>query len=458
MTAPLVVVGDLIHDVDLLGRAERLSPEAPVPVLSELEQRDRPGGAALAAWLAAAAARRPVLLVAPLADDAAGRRVAELLAGQGANRVELIGLPWQGSTPVKTRIRAGQHAIARLDTGGRPGPLGQVPDRALAAIRTAAAVLVCDYGRGATSHPELRAALAGTAGPVLWDPHPNGATPVPGCALVMPNEQELRGFTTHVPGKTAAMAQSLAARWRARTVAVTVGGDGALVCQGDHAPLAIRGRRVAAVDTCGAGDSFAAAAALAMADGRLPTEAVTAAVAAANRFVAAGAAAALRFPPPAVELSPAIPAESATTGRSSRGAGLVATGGCFDLLHAGHIAALREARELGDRLVVCLNSDASVRRLKGAGRPLQPQRDRAEVLRALSCVDDVVIFDEDTPAEVLRRVRPDLWVKGGDYTGAELPEAAILAEWGGQVVIVPYLQGRSTSALVEQAARPVVAP
>jgi D-beta-D-heptose 7-phosphate kinase/D-beta-D-heptose 1-phosphate adenosyltransferase len=228
-----------------------------------------------------------------------------------------------------------------------------------------------------------------------------------------------------------------------------VGGDGALVCQGDHAPLAVRGRPVAAADTCGAGDSFAAAAALAMADGCLPSEAVTAAVAAANRFVGAGAAAAMEFPQPCTAGIP-----EPVVDRPRRRGGLVATGGCFDLLHAGHIAALQAARELGDSLVVCLNSDASVRRLKGAARPLQPQRDRAEVLRALSCVDDVVIFEEDTPAEVLRRIRPDLWVKGGDYTGADLPEAAILAEWGGQVVIVPYLQGRSTSALVELAARP----
>jgi rfaE bifunctional protein nucleotidyltransferase chain/domain len=136
----------------------------------------------------------------------------------------------------------------------------------------------------------------------------------------------------------------------------------------------------------------------------------------------------------------------------ARGGTVVATGGCFDLLHAGHVATLQAARRLGDRLVVCLNSDASVRRLKGAPRPLVPASDRARVLEALECVDAVVVFDEDTPAEALRRIRPDVWVKGGDYAGAHLPEQEVLAEWGGQAVAVPYLDGRSSTRLVRAAA------
>ncbi len=131
---------------------------------------------------------------------------------------------------------------------------------------------------------------------------------------------------------------------------------------------------------------------------------------------------------------------------------MVATGGCFDLLHAGHVATLRAARRLGDCLVVCLNSDASVRRLKGPSRPLVPAADRAKVLEALECVDAVVVFDEDTPVEAIRRLRPDVWAKGGDYAGADVPEAAVLRVWGGQAVVLPYLEGRSTTALVRSAA------
>jgi D-beta-D-heptose 7-phosphate kinase/D-beta-D-heptose 1-phosphate adenosyltransferase len=137
----------------------------------------------------------------------------------------------------------------------------------------------------------------------------------------------------------------------------------------------------------------------------------------------------------------------------AEGGTVVATGGCFDLLHAGHVAMLQAARALGDCLVVCLNGDDSVRRLKGRDRPLQPASDRAAVLLALDCVDAVVVFDEDTPVEALERLRPAIFAKGADYAGADLPEARALTRWGGQVVAVPYLQGRSTTRLLEEAVR-----
>ena len=126
-------------------------------------------------------------------------------------------------------------------------------------------------------------------------------------------------------------------------------------------------------------------------------------------------------------------------------------GGCFDLLHAGHVSLLETARSLGDCLIVCLNSDSSVRRLKGDGRPLNHAADRAAVLAALGSVDAIAVFEEDTPCAVLDQLRPDIWVKGGDYDGRELPEAALLETWGGVAVTVPYLSGRSTTRLAEAA-------
>jgi D-beta-D-heptose 7-phosphate kinase / D-beta-D-heptose 1-phosphate adenosyltransferase len=133
-----------------------------------------------------------------------------------------------------------------------------------------------------------------------------------------------------------------------------------------------------------------------------------------------------------------------------RGGTVVATGGCFDLLHAGHVSLLQSARALGDCLVVCLNSDDSVRRLKGPGRPVVPAADRAAVLSSLGCVDAVAVFHEDDPRRVLDRLRPDVFVKGGDYAHTVLPESELLASWGGQVVVVPYLPGRSTSRIIEE--------
>lgn len=129
---------------------------------------------------------------------------------------------------------------------------------------------------------------------------------------------------------------------------------------------------------------------------------------------------------------------------------MVATGGCFDLVHAGHIHMLEAARALGDCLVVCVNSDDSVRRLKGADRPIVPAEDRADLLAALACVDAVVIFDEDTPVAALRRLRPHVFAKGGDYGSTTIPEAAVLASWGGQAVALPYLDGRSTTRLLQE--------
>ena len=462
MTAPLVVVGDVMLDIDLIAESARLSPEAPVPVLHDPVEHRRPGGAALAALLAASG-RRPVVLVAPVASDDAGRQLRRLLAG----RLELVAAPWAGSTPVKTRLRVADHPVARLDQGGDPGLIGPLPERARTALASAAAVLVSDYGRGVTADPGIRAALEALNCPLVWDPHPRGAEPVPGSALVTPNLAELAGFVAMDAGASLAAirrgAQQLARQWQAGSVCVTLGARGAMFCLADNAPHLIAPPQVGVGDTCGAGDCFAAAAAAGLADGVLPSEAVAHGVAAASRFVAAGAAGGFRLAssqPAAADAVPAEPAADAPADgeldrllegvRRRRGV-VVATGGCFDLLHAGHIATLQAARAIGDCLVVCLNSDASVRRLKGPQRPLQPAADRARVLAALECVDAVVVFDEDTPATVLRRIRPDIWAKGGDYSGVPLPESAVLAEWGGEAVTVPYLQGRSTSALVELA-------
>lgn len=155
---------------------------------------------------------------------------------------------------------------------------------------------------------------------------------------------------------------------------------------------------------------------------------------------------------PAAEDRVGVAAAAAVVARvRAAGGTVVATGGCFDLLHAGHLATLQAARQLGDCLVVCLNSDASVTGLKGPQRPVTGQVDRARLLAALSCVDAVVIFEESTPAAALSWLRPDIWVKGGDYAtgGAEaLPEAEILRRWGGHSVVVPYLDGRSTTGLI----------
>ncbi|MGV9883656.1 D-glycero-beta-D-manno-heptose 1-phosphate adenylyltransferase [Streptomyces sp. NPDC003006] len=534
---PLLVVGDALLDRDVSGTADRLAPDAPVPVVAEHGRRARPGGAALAARLAADDGR-DVTLITGVGDDPASEELHRLLDG----RVKVIGLPLTGALPEKTRVLAQGRPVLRVDRGD--GRVHEATDEAREAVRSAPAALVADYGRGAAD--ALRDVLAERP-PVVWDPHPRGGAPVPGTRLATPARSEARTFAAAaderggrdapegdvrggapapgtrlvtptrseartfaaaaderggrdtpegdvrgeapVPGTrseartfaaaaderggfdvpegdlrgAARDAAALVRRWEAASVSVTMGARGALLSYGDH-PLFIPAPAAYHGDPCGAGDRFAATAAGLLADGALVGEAVEGAVAAASAFVAEGGAGGVTSGPPEARSRP--PSASADEGAEDaapdphaviarvRAAGgtVVAAGGCFDLLHAGHVRLLQTARRIGDCLIVCANSDASVRRRKGEDRPVNPLVDRARVLLALGCVDAVAVFDEDTPERLLTELRPDVWVKGGDYSGAELPEATLLEEWGGQAVLLPYLDGRSSTSLLARAA------
>ncbi|MGW7261227.1 PfkB family carbohydrate kinase [Streptomyces sp. NPDC054834] len=472
--APLLVVGDALLDHDLTGRAERLAPDAPVPVVSGVRRATRPGGAALAACLAAADGRE-VTLITALGDDPASDTLRGLLAG----RVRLVQLPLTGALSSKTRVLAEGRPLLRLDDGD--GRARDATDEARRAVAGAGAVLVADYGRGTAD--VLRDALTGAAAhvPVVWDPHPRGGPPVPGVRAATPSATEARAFASRLGGdgepqpggelRTAARdADTLVHAWRAASVTVTLGGRGALLSHGGT-PLMVPSPVTADGDACGAGDRFAATAAGLLADGELTETAVRGAVHAATRYVAEGGVRSLGTldspgslgstgprtdaadePRPAAAGEPAEDALRTAARVREAGGTVVAAGGCFDLLHAGHVALLQAARRTGDCLIVCVNSDASVRRRKGDGRPLVPQADRIRVLRALECVDAVAVFDEDTPERLLGELRPHIWAKGGDYALTELPEASLVASWDGQVVLFPYLDGRSTTGIAERAA------
>lgn len=445
----LVVVGDALLDTDVAGTVSRVAPDAPAPVLDETSRTDRPGGAGLAALLAAGQGH-DVTLVTALAPDEAGDRLRGLLKEAG---IAVHALPLAGGTPEKIRFRAAGQVLLRHDRGGEPGRVGgSLPDAAVEALRDADAILVSDYGRGLTSHAGLRELLATATAPVVWDPHPRGAPPVPGTRLVTPNEKEARhlGGDDGAGGALAVARRTgpgLRERWGAAAVAVTIGAGGAVLSQGGSAPLVVPAPAVTGGDTCGAGDQFAAAAAVALAGGALPSEAVQAAVSAAAAFVGRGGAGSVF-----ADISDMSGNVDALLARvRAAGGTVVATGGCFDILHAGHVSTLQAARGLGDCLIVCLNSDDSVRGLKGPGRPVNSQEDRARLLAALDCVDAVVIFAEPNPERLLDELRPDVWVKGGDY--AELPEAALIRSWGGEAVVVPYLDGRSTTSTLRKVGR-----
>jgi rfaE bifunctional protein nucleotidyltransferase chain/domain/rfaE bifunctional protein kinase chain/domain len=457
---PLVVLGDSMLDIDIEGEASRLSPEAPVPVVDVTRQRRRPGGAGLAALLAAGSGHDVILLTA-IGNDDHGDALRNLLA----DHVDVRPLPLHGSTVCKCRVAAGEVPLLRVDSGSGRARRAALPPGAASALASAGAILVADYGRGVASLPAIRQALLPgmSSLPVIWDPHPRGPAPVRGCTLVTPNAAEAR--LSSGAEHPAEQGRRLCANWHTRAVAVTIGGRGAVLTEADplrttHLPLLDSPKLgPGRLDTLGAGDQFAVAAALALLDGADAREAVQAAVFSAAHFVHEGGASAVSTVSGSETIDLAVRTEPADTTDAFEvatrvrrtGGRLVATGGCFDLLHRGHISLLNQARALGDALVVCLNSDESVRRAKGPGRPVVPQQDRAAVLNALAAVDGVAIFEEKTPAALLARLEPDIWVKGEDYADRILPEADVVERVGGRVVLLPVMPGYSTTHLVRTA-------
>ena len=454
----VTVVGDTLLDVDWTGEVTRLCPDSSSPVLEHRADHARPGGAGLAACFAADGGARTRLVTA-LGSD---REAAVLRDRLEAAGVELVDLGLGGPTPVKLRLRAGGRSLARVDRGCSPVVVpGRWGDDATAAVEGADAVLVADYGRSLAALPPFRALLAALAGriPVVWDPHPRGAVPPQGgLDVLVPNAAEARALAgPDAAGEDdGAVAARLACRFSC-AVAVTVGGDGAVLAVPGGPPRRIP-TAAATGDPCGAGDRFAASLVVARARGCGAAEAVAGAVDDARRqvlggFVGPGGSGLPLAPEPGPAGGPSDRAVDLAARVRGSGGTVVVAGGCFDVLHAGHVRLLEAARSLGDCLIVCVNGDLSVRRLKGRHRPVNPVEDRTAVLEALAPVDAVLAFEEDTPAEALTRLRPHLFVKGADHAGAgEIPEAAALRPWGGEVVYVPLVPGRSTTRILQAAA------
>jgi D-beta-D-heptose 7-phosphate kinase/D-beta-D-heptose 1-phosphate adenosyltransferase len=442
----ITVVGDLLLDIDVEGEVERLTPYAPVPVLDVVSEVKRAGGAGLVATLLARDGH-DVTLVTALADDLRAADLPGLLPD-----VTLVAGRSPSPTVVKTRIRSREQPIARIDEGSATALAPEVSDAMLDAVGSADLVVIADYGRRLLEDAPMRAAVEAAAArvPVVWDPHPRGATPVPG-VVVTPNLGEARGFSG-VEGGGVPFADEAALhlleQWRCAAVVVTMGAHGALLRTSVAGlPLVAAAPAVTEADVNGAGDRFASALAVALGSGATPSEAVQLAVATTAAFLADGGVAVLESAPVVALPGPDHDALAVVERVRAAGGTVVATGGCFDLIHAGHAKTLAAARALGDCLIVLLNSDDSVRRLKGPERPLMTAPDRIELLSALQVVDGVVVFGEDTPVDAIRRIRPDIWVKGGDYNAESLPEASVITEWGGRAVTVPFLPGRSTTKL-----------
>ncbi|MEU4508569.1 D-glycero-beta-D-manno-heptose 1-phosphate adenylyltransferase [Nonomuraea wenchangensis] len=455
-----VVVGDVMLDSWLHGSAKRLAQEAPVPVMSLESTENAPGGAAnTAANLVALGAR--VRLIGVAGHDEPGEELRQALRLLGVE-TDLLTVPGRRTSHKRRLVTEGQ-LIARFDDEDQD-PLPEEAERELlrrvaAVVPAADVVVACDYGGGVFT-PAVRGALAGL--PLLVvDAH--AVAPWRECRpnAVLPNYAEVVRLLAEEDGEPDRLGFLMARSDRvleltgADMVVTTLDGEGTLLHRAGMPPYRTYAHPAPQHMATGAGDTYTAAFALWLAGGATPEEAAQAGQAAAAVVVRRPGTAvctrhdllrALRRREGAVQ-TPERLAELLDEHRRG-GEKVVFTNGCFDVLHRGHVTYLEQAAQLGDVLVVAVNSDAGVARLKGAGRPVNSCEDRMSVLAALHGVDYVVEFDEDTPERLIRMIRPELYVKGGDYTPEMLPETPLVRALGGEVRVLDYLPDRSTTAII----------
>jgi D-beta-D-heptose 7-phosphate kinase / D-beta-D-heptose 1-phosphate adenosyltransferase len=472
----VMVVGDIMLDRYIHGDVERISPEAPVPVLRHVQRYERAGGAANVAMNLAGLGCQ-TFLSGFWGEDGEQRELAGLL---GKVRIDTTGVV-TGSLPTisKTRIVGRNQQLLRLDIESRDGvPLNEMQwleERAVGLAGKVHAVILSDYAKGALTDglcaAVIRAARAAGV-PVLADPKTPDFSKYSGATTVCPNLGELAlatGVASHRTDELLAAAEALLLEHDFQFLTVTMSEKGISLVRKEgryHSPA----RAQEVFDVSGAGDTVIATLAACLAGGLQVTTAVDLANLAAGIVVGKVGT----VPIAQHELIAALtPSSGLTAGEKildlermvmrvaewrAAGETIVFTNGCFDLLHVGHITLLEDCRKFGSKLVLGLNADSSVCRLKGPTRPIVGERERAKVMAALAAVDAVVLFEEDTPLELIRALRPDVLVKGGDYTVETVVGHEDVIAQGGRVEIIPTVEGFSTTNIVKKlTAEPVEA-
>ena len=461
------VFGDLMLDEYVQGPVERISPEAPVPIVRVDNVGYRMGGAANVAGQVAALGARAVL-AGPIGGDWAGKQLLELCERAGIQTKGVLKFANRCTTR-KLRVLGQGQQLLRLDWE----EAGAITDAELVAIieRMAAtsrpdAIIISDYAKGAITAAtvaKLAETAAGFGCKILADPKKTNFASYRGVGVLTPNLAELalaaaRRLDSKDLDDVARAARDVMKAAGLPEMVVTLAERGVLVMTAGAEPQHIPAVRRAVRDVTGAGDTMIAVLATVLAAGANLRQAAEIANTAAG--IAVGEIGTVAVP--AAEIRQALGGrpsgkiisrdELAARADIWRIAGkrIVFTNGCFDILHAGHLSLLQLAAGLGDVLVVAVNSDASVRRLKGPDRPVVTEHDRATILAGLECVDAVTLFDEDTPLETLQAVRPDVLVKGQDYAGSEVVGHELVEAGGGRVVLLPILPGRSSTSLIEK--------
>lgn len=460
--AKALVVGDVMLDRYIIGDASRLSPEAPVPVVAARDHDRRPGGAAnVAAGIAALGV--PVTLLAVTGEDVPAKELGDLVRQFG---VDFQPVPFGHlRTTEKIRVVSGPQQIVRIDYETRvDGPaLDELMERYLALLPNYAAVVFSDYNKGVLRRlPAMLAAARRLGIPTFVDPKVADPEHYRDAFLIKPNAKEFAALLGE-EGTLAERARGALDAYGWDHIVVTRSAEGMV-----HFPKCADERHYPAethevYDVSGAGDTVLAALTVGYLAGKGLPEAIAQANAAASIAVSHAGTYVVTRDDFYARLSEARQGNGKVRDIDSlmhklgqakfSGARVVFTNGCFDILHAGHVRYLAQARQMGDLLVLGLNGDESIRRLKGPSRPVNDFNDRVEVLSALACVDFIVGFDEDTPASLIEAIKPQVLVKGGDYTIDAIVGAESVLARGGKVITIPLLEGRSTSAIIQKVSR-----
>lgn len=469
----VVVIGDIMLDVYIEGGVERISPEAPVPVIHQLAERVVAGGAAnVAANIASLGAS--VSIVGLLGcDPAASALRASLGALAGIDQTHLVTSPLRHTT-TKTRLIGHHQQVARFDREDRE-PISQTIEDALirsatSAIDAADLVVLSDYGKGVLSDAVLSTSIEYARQRqklTIVDPKRRDFAAYRGASIITPNRAELEratGLTCESDDQVVAAAAAVqCATGAAILVTRSERGLTFVPCEGETIHLRTVARQV--FDVSGAGDTVVAALAVGLASGLSPVDAMKIANHAAGIVVAKAGTAVVTRDELASALQRGTNVDAVEDGQlvswpellrlreTWRDAGHTVgfANGCFDIIHPGHVSLLRQAARHCDRLVVALNSDASVRRLKGPTRPVQSERARAHVIGSIKGVAAVVTFSQDTPHELISAVKPDLLVKGADYAEDQVIGADIVKENGGSILLAELVDGQSTTTLLSKA-------
>jgi D-beta-D-heptose 7-phosphate kinase/D-beta-D-heptose 1-phosphate adenosyltransferase len=466
--ARLLVLGDVMLDRFIYGSVERISPEAPIPVMSVEREIDSPGGAANVVRNAASMGARTTL-VGVVGDDVGAQDLQKQLAFVPSIKSRLI-VDHLRPTTIKTRYIAQRQQIIRADRERRSPVSEAVGERVLSSFQEALTdvdiVVLSDYAKGVLSDSVTRAAIvaARNAGkPIIVDPKAKSMDKYAGTTVLTPNRQELEfacGHSCVTDDQVVSGARRFLAKNVCDAMVVTRGAQGMSIVQANGSIAHLRATAREVFDVSGAGDTAVAALALGLANGGDIVAASTLANVAAGLVVAKLGTAVVS----AGEIIAAITQFNGKTDHGklfttehvtqlaqywrAHGLTVAFTNGCFDLLHPGHLSLLEHARRAADRLIVGLNSDLSVRRLKGAGRPVQSEVTRATLLSSLRAVDAVVIFSEDTPLNLIEMLLPDVLIKGADYSVDTVVGADSVIKRGGKVVLVDLVSDQSTTNIL----------